>query len=322
MNTSYVCRLHQAIDRKKSPLVVGLDPRLDRFPAPLLEAARARHGESPAWVRAALERFCLGVLDAVADHAPAVKINIAFFEQYHVPGILAYATAVAEARRRGLLVIGDVKRADIGSTAEAYAAGHLGPGLTADDREEAPGFTVDAVTLNPYLGRDGIAPFMDAAVKNKRGLYVLVQTSNPSSVEVQHLTTACPEPSAEGGDATVAERVADLVRGWGEEAGIENGWAPVGAVVGATFPEQLAALRERMPHTPLLVPGYGAQGGSAEDVRAAFDAAGHGALINASRSVIYAYANRPGSSDRWEEAVEAAAREAAAELEAVRHGSA
>lgn len=308
MTTPYTRRLHAAIDRKKSPLVVGLDPKLDRFPASLLEKARAEHGEGSAWIRAALERFCFGVLDAVADHAPAVKINIAFFEQYQVPGVVAYAAVVAEARRRGLLVIGDIKRADIGSTAEAYAAGHLGP-----DQSEQGSLSADAVTLNPYLGRDGIAPFVETAVEHGRGLYILVQTSNPSSVEIQHLDN-------EG--TTVAERVADLVSGWGQDAGVDDGWAPVGAVVGATFPEQLAALRKRMPHAPLLVPGYGAQGGSAEDVRAAFDANGHGALINASRSVIYAYANRPGSESRWEEAVEAAARDAAAELEAVRHGSA
>jgi orotidine-5'-phosphate decarboxylase len=306
-------RLHEAIDRKRSPLAVGLDPRLDRFPRSVLEAARAKHGDRPAQVTAALRTFCCGVLEAVEPWAPAVKVNIAFFEQYHLPGLIAYAAVLAEARRRGFLVIGDVKRSDIGSTAEAYAAGHLSPGPLGDPAG-VMSLTVDAVTLSAYLGRDGIEPFIRTAVRHGRGVYVLVRTSNPSSVELQQLPT---------GNDTVAGRVAELVAKWGADAGISGGYAPVGAVVGATFPEELAALRARMPHAPWLVPGYGAQGGRAEDLRPVFDARGHGALVNASRSIIYAHAARPGGDDgrAWKDAVAEAARDAARELEEVRHAA-
>ncbi|MBN2492606.1 MAG: orotidine-5'-phosphate decarboxylase [Planctomycetes bacterium] len=301
-------RLHEAIDRKRSPLAVGLDPVLDRLPPEVLRAARDRHGERPAGVTAALELFCGGVLEAVEPWAAAVKVNIAFFEQYHLPGLVAYAGVLAEARRRGFLVIGDIKRSDIGSTAEAYAAGHLtaGPGGAAS-------FAVDAVTLNPYLGRDGIVPFIRTAVRHGGGVYVLVRTSNPSSVELQQLPV---------GADTVAGHVAELVARWGAEVGPPDGYAPVGAVVGATFPGELAALRARMPRTPWLVPGYGAQGGRAEDLRAVFDARGHGALVNASRSILYAYstpARTTSGAGAWKDAVAQAARQAAEELEAVRH---
>jgi orotidine-5'-phosphate decarboxylase len=312
--TPFARRLHEAINRKKSPLVVGLDPRLDRLPRVVIEAARAKHGAHPTWRTLALKTFCFGVLEAVESHAPAVKVNIAFFEQHHLPGLLAYAAVVAEARRRGFLVIGDIKRADIGSTAEAYAAGHLGP--APDGASEAlMSLTVDAVTVNPYLGIDGVRPFINAAVANGRGVYVLVRTSNPSSVDLQQLATD---------SGRVSGHVADLVSRWGEEAGLTDGYAPVGAVVGATFPEELAQLRQRMPHTPLLVPGFGAQGGRVEDVGPAFAADGRGAVINASRSVIFAHQDRPhaeDSDDGWKSAVEDAARQTARELEAVRHGS-
>jgi len=310
----FAVRLHEAIDRKKSPLVVGLDPRLDRLPAGVVEAARARHGDDPAWVTTALESFCLGVLDAVESHVPAVKVNIAFFEQHHLPGLHAYAAVVAEARRRGFLVIGDVKRSDIGSTAEAYASGHLGPAPEGATEARA-GLTVDAVTVNPYLGTDGVRPFINAAIRHGRGVYVLVRTSNPSSVELQQLETATDR---------ISGHVADLVARWGSEAGLTEGYAPVGAVVGATFPEELASLRRRMPNAPLLVPGLGAQGGRVEDVKPAFDPEGRGAVVNASRSIIFAYESRgesAGTDDRWKHAVEDAARDTAQELEAIRHGS-
>jgi len=312
--TPFAVRLHEAIASRKSPLVVGLDPRLDRLPHAVIEAARAKHGDHPAWLTSALKSFCFGVLDAVESHAPAVKVNIAFFEQHQLPGLLAYAAVVAGARRRGFLVIGDVKRADIGSTAEAYATGHLGPAPHGAS-DALMGLTVDAVTVNPYLGTDGVRPFVNAAVANGRGVYVLVRTSNPSSVELQQLETASDR---------ISGHVADLVARWGGEAGLTEGYAPVGAVVGATFPEELARLRQRMPHAPLLVPGFGAQGGRIEDVRPAFASDGRGAVVNASRSIIFAYERRDeagATDDRWKNAVEEAARRAARELEAVRHGS-
>ena len=295
---------------------MGLDPRLDRLPPPVLESARRQHGSDPAWVTRALTTFCSGVLGVVAPYAVAVKINIAFFEQYHLPGVIAYPAVIAEARRQGLLVIGDIKRSDIGSTAEAYAAGHLGSGSGPDpdvNLDESQCFTADAVTINPYLGRDGVAPFIATALKHGGGVYVLVRTSNPSSVEIQQLETQA---------GSVGDRVARLVSDWGEDAGLTDGYSPVGAVIGATFPEELASLRQRLPHTPFLVPGYGAQGGGAADVQPAFDTAGHGALINASRSIIYAYEqgeSRGADLSSWEEHVESAARNTAHALEAVRH---
>jgi len=305
---SFTQRLHKAVDQKKSPLVVGLDPRMDRFPASVLESARTQHGNRPTWILAALKTFCFGVLGAVAPHCPAVKVNIGFFEQYHVPGLLAYAAVVAEAKRLNLLVIGDVKRSDIGSTAEAYAAGHLG--ATPEEIRPEQRLTVDAVTLNPYLGSDGIIPFIRTASDEGRGVYVLVRTSNPSSVELQQL-------GAPG--ETVCDHVARLVSEWGMGAGLADGYASVGAVVGATFPEELKRLRSAMPSSPFLVPGYGAQGATASDVGAAFDENGHGALINASRSILYAFDRGPEKPGNWEEAVAAAAKSAAEELEAVRH---
>ena len=296
------------MDLKKSPLVVGLDPKLDRLPPSVLDAARSQHGDRPAWITEALKTFCFGVLDAVAPHAPAVKVNIGFFEQYHLPGLIAYTAVVAEARRRKFIVIGDVKRSDIGSTAEAYAAGHLGP--EPDEIRPEQRITVDAVTLNPYLGSDGILPFIHTATAQGRGIFVLVKTSNPSSIEVQDLRTR---------DGTICDHVARLVSNWGAESGIAGGYASVGAVVGATYPDELKSLRTVMPTTPFLVPGYGAQGGTDDDVRGAFDDRGHGAIINASRSILYAFDSHPGSGNAWEEAVAAAAKKAAEELEAVRH---
>jgi len=309
-HSSFAQRLHEAVDRKKSPLVVGLDPKLGRLPGPVVDAARSQHGDHPAWITEALKTFCFGVLDSVSPYAPAVKVNIGFFEQYHLPGLLAYGAVVAEARRRNFIVIGDVKRSDIGSTAEAYAAGHLGP--DPDDVPPEHRITVDAVTLNPYLGSDGIRPFALAAAAQGRGIYILVKTSNPSSIEIQDLRTP---------DGKICEHVARLVSTWGAESGIADGYASVGAVVGATYPDELKSLRAAMPNTPFLVPGYGAQGGTADDVKAAFDDRGHGAIINASRSILYAFDSHPGGENAWEESVAAAAEKAAEELEAVRHES-
>lgn len=307
----YAERLHRAIDEKKSPLVVGLDPRLARLPASVVAAAREEHGEDAKWITEALHTFCRGVLDAVEPFAPAVKVNIAFFEQYHIPGLIAYGRVLADARARGFIVIGDVKRSDIGSTAEAYAVGHL------DSLDEAAQFgdderlTVDAVTINPYLGSDCIQPFLERCKRLGRGIYILVKTSNPSSAELQDLWTA---------DGRVSENTARLVTKWGALLEGIGAYDPVGAVVGATFPEELEAHRKNMPRAPFLVPGYGAQGGGAADVAPAFDAKGHGALINASRSVIFAYESPDRADVDWTTAVRDAAREAAAELDAVRHG--
>jgi orotidine-5'-phosphate decarboxylase len=281
-------RLEAETARKSSVLCVGLDPRLDRTPEDVLEAA----GGDPA---AALRRFCEEVLDLVAPHAACVKPNVAFFEEHGVSGLAAYAAVLAAARRRGLLVIADVKRGDIGSTAEAYARAHLRPG--AD-------FEADAVTASPYLGGDSLLPLVEEAMRAGKGVYVLVRTSNAGARDLQDL--ACD-------GAPLHERTAALVRSWGEASRGASGLSSVGAVVGATWPEEATRLRALLPSTPFLVPGYGAQGASAADVAAAFLPGGRGAVVNASRSILYAAGARPGTP--WRDAVAQAARRAREELQ-------
>jgi len=292
--SNFADRLAEAIDRKASCVVVGLDPRVDALPPDLL--ARARQSKDDA-ADAVLE-FNRQVIAAVAPHAVAVKPQAAFYEALGQPGFRVFGETIRHAQQEGLLVISDVKRGDVGSTAEAYARAHL---------EE---FDADAVTLNPYLGGDSIAPFLDYADRGK-GVFVLVKTSNPSSVEVQDL---------EAGDKKLYQRVAELVEQWGEPHRGRSGFSAVGAVVGATFPEAAAELRERMPHTIFLVPGYGAQGGGAEDCRACFDKRGYGTVVNSSRGIIFAYAKD--KTPRWQDAVAEAARRMKDDLERVRRGKA
>ncbi len=290
---NFADRLMAEVARKRSQVVVGLDPRLERLPADVVGAARA---ETPRGAAEAMIRFNRAVIEAVAEHAVAVKCQVAFYERYGCEGMRAYAAAICDAREAGLLVVGDVKRSDIASTAEAYAAAHLGgaPG--------APDFVADAVTVNPYLGADGVRPFVEAAAAAGGGVFALVKTSNPSSVDVQ-------DAVCDG--RPLYERVGSLVEQWGEPYRGESGYSLLGAVVGATFPEELAALRRLMPHTPFLVPGFGAQGAGAEEVRGAFDADGLGAVVNSSRGIIYAWQQPPYrehyGGGRWREAVAAAA---------------
>jgi orotidine-5'-phosphate decarboxylase len=264
--------------RRETVLCVGIDPRIERIP----DEVRSR---TDGTVEEILYRFGAEVLEVVASEAACVKPQIAFFEAHGLAGLRAYARILKEARRHGLPVIGDVKRGDIGSTAAAYAAGHLEPG--AD-------FEVDAVTLNPYLGRDALQPFVEVAEREGKGLYVLVRTSNPGAKDLQELVV-------EG--RMLFEYTADLVRSLG---------GCVGAVVGATAPEALAALRELLPDTGFLVPGYGAQGATAADVAAGRRADGSGMVVNASRSVIHP-AFEEGT---WIDAVARAARHAREELHA------
>lgn len=293
----YADRLEAAVAAKGSPLCVGLDPRADRLPDDVLAAARG----DPA---AALLRWSLEVLDLVAPHAACVKPNVAFFEAHGVAGLSAYAGAVRGARARGLLVIGDVKRGDLSTTAEAYATAHLTPG--AD-------FEVDAVTLAPYMGRDALEPFVAAAAAAGKGVYVLVRTSNPGAADLQDLRTGGPSDGPVGG-RPLYERVAALVHELGLPHRGARGLSCVGAVVGATGPAQAGALRAALPHAPFLVPGYGAQGASAADVAVAFLPGGRGAVVNASRSVTFPSVARGAD---WRQAVEGAARRAREELRAV-----
>ena len=281
-------QLIAAIESRRSRVCVGIDPVPGRFP----EAVRPRSDEPRAVVDAFYD-FVVGVLDAVAPHASCVKFQSAYFERYHAEGVAAYFSLVAEAKAKGLLVIGDAKRGDIGSTSEAYAAGHL------DSHPDDDAATPDALTVNPMLGPDTLSPFLDAAKRNGKGVFALVRTSNPGSGEFQDA------PLADG--RTWSETVADRLNGLaGGDVG-ERGYSSLGAVVGATQPQMMASLRSRLPRSIFLLPGYGAQGGTAETARAAFDAAGLGAVVSASRSVLYPADARPG--EPWQSAVERAAIE-------------
>ncbi len=291
MAASFADRLHQAIQDKQSVAVVGIDPRRDRLPPEL--ARQASGGDDPgrSAVPEAFLRFGMGIVDAVHDLVPAVKPNLAFFEAWGTEGLAAYNAICEYACANGLLVIGDAKRGDIGSTAAAYAEALFGKALGPHD----------AVTLSPYLGSDSLQPFLDRALPHGRGVYVLVKTSNPSSADLQDLELAA------GG--TVAEAAAALVQTLGASCKGTSGLSSVGAVVGATHPAQLAGFRERMPDTLLLLPGYGAQGAGAADVTSAFRADGSGAVVNASRSILFAW-QAEDAPDDWR----GAARRAAARM--------
>ncbi len=303
MTQHFTDSLAATVRRLASPVVVGLDPRWELLPDGLrtggdaLYEARAR----------AYVTFCSGVIDVVASLVPAVKIQAAFFEELGPAGMSAMATVIEYAQRRGLLVIVDGKRNDIGSTAVAYASGYLGRAKGA--------WHADALTINPYLGDDSLAPFVEVAAERGAGLFVLVKTSNPGSRMLQDLI-------ADG--AKLYRRVGKHVERLATETIGDCEYGSVGAVVGATFPEQLAELRAAMPHTWFLVPGFGSQGGTAADVAAAFDGQGRGAIINNSRGILFAYSRRE-YADRfgpakWQEAVDAATREMIDQLRAAVRG--
>lgn len=279
-------RLIEAIENAQNPSVVGLDPTEALVPPQVVASFADEVRDSvedenelpAAQLAVAYFEFNRAIIDAVADIVPAVKPQIAMYEALGPAGIDVYTMTCEYAQQQGLYVLGDIKRGDIGSTAAAYA-GHLsgvGAGETAYDP-----WHEDAVTVNPYLGTDGITPFVDAAAAHDKDVFVLVRTSNPSSKELQELDLA--------GGGKLYEHVADLVEGWGDPTRGERGYSRVGAVVGATHPEEGAALRERMPHTFFLVPGYGAQGGTAAGVAGMFDKDGSGAIVNSSRGIIGAW---------------------------------
>lgn len=293
MPENFADRLMDAIARKGSPVCVGLDPAMESLPASLAVPADADAAAKVAAVRA----FGQGVLEAVAPKVPAVKPQIAFFEQLGPGGYALYFEMVELARQLGLIVIGDVKRGDIGSTAAGYAAAHLAGPCGAD-----------AVTVNGYFGADGIEPFIEAGAPLGRGLFVLVRTSNPSAATLQDL--------ADASGVKLYEQVARHVAQLGERAELVGrcGYSCVGAVVGATWPEQSRRLRELMPRQLFLVPGYGAQGATAKDCAAAFKADGTGAIVNASRSVLTAHRRKDLASLDWRQAVATAAGELAADI--------
>jgi orotidine-5'-phosphate decarboxylase len=301
-------RLEAAVRKKRSCLVVGIDPVPERLPeeirsevAGLGGARDGGVGRSTTRAAAALALFGEAVVRAVAESAVAVKPNTAFFERFGPPGWDVLQEVCRRARAAGLLVIVDAKRGDVESTAEAYAEAFLG------DLPDTLGPLADAVTVNPYLGTDSLRPFLGAAKRGGKGLFVLVRTSNPSAAEVQDLP-------ASGGPLYL--KVAELVARWGEDLLGEGGLSAVGAVVGANGAQQAAQLRAALPRAVFLVPGFGAQGAGAEEVRPHFLSGGRGAVVNASRSVIYAYEKDPEHS--WQEAIARAAARARDAIEAAR----
>ena len=309
-------RVCDAVDSKGSPVVVGLDPRVEMLPTHLLWDSWAKFGNTPRAVAEAFWRFNRGIIDAVHDVVPAVKPQLAFYERYGIAGLVAYARTAIYASKLGLLVVADGKRNDIGSTASAYAEAFLGVPKWRDwpvagdfvdfgdfsDFSDLAHFGADALTVNPFLGHDGVKPFIEWAGQSGRGVFVLVRTSNPSAADVQDLLVD---------GRPLYEHIGALVESWGESSRGENGYSCVGAVVGATWPQQAARLRDLMPNTLFLVPGYGAQGATAADVARCFDERGGGALVNASRSIIFAWCSKPYAERYSESSYGAAAREAA-----------
>lgn len=270
-------KLIEEIKKKGAPIVVGLDPNLVFIPEYIQKAAFRESGETLEGAAGAVLAFNQEIIDAVYDLVPAVKPQIAMYEQFGVPGLLAYQKTIEYAHKRGLIVIADVKRGDIGSTSEAYARAHLG--RISIGKKTLPVFDADFATVNPYLGTDGVKPFIDTCMENDKGIFVLVKTSNPSSGEFQ---------DQKMGDATLYQKVADKVEEWGKPS-VETRYSEVGAVIGATYPKMGNELRKRMPHTFILVPGYGAQGATGADLKGFFDENGEGAIINSSRGIIAAY---------------------------------
>ncbi len=270
-------RLIQKIQETKAPICVGLDPMLNYIPEHILEAAYGTCGETLEGAAEAIWQYNKEIIDHTWDLIPSVKPQIAMYEQFGIEGLKAYKKTVDYCQEKGLIVIGDVKRGDIGSTSAAYATGHIGRVKVGNN--VCSGFDTEFITVNPYLGTDGIKPFVDACNEFDKGLFVLVKTSNPSSGEFQdRLIDGRP----------LYELVAEKVVEWGS-ASMDGAYSNVGAVVGATYPEMSKVLRKLMPHTYFLVPGYGAQGGTAADVKYAFNEKGHGAIVNSSRGIIAAY---------------------------------
>ncbi len=270
-------KLNAKMKQMNAPVVVGLDPMLSYIPEHIMTKAINEFGETLEAAGEAIFEYNKGIVDAIYDIVPAVKPQVAMYEQFGIPGMIAYKKTIDYCKSKDLVIIGDVKRGDIGSTSEAYAIGHLGK-VTIGSKTYA-GFDEDFATVNPYLGTDGIKPFVDVCKKENKGIFVLVKTSNPSSGEFQdRLVDGRP----------LYEYVGEQVNKWGEDC-MGDGYSYVGAVVGATYPEQGKILRKIMPKTLILVPGYGAQGGQGKDLVHYFNEDGLGAIVNSSRGIICAY---------------------------------
>ena len=270
-------QLIEKIQKTKAPICVGLDPMLSYVPEHIQAAAFEQYGETLEGAAEAIWQYNKGIIDNTYDLIPAVKPQIAMYEQFGVPGLVAFDKTVKYAKEKDLVVIGDVKRGDIGSTSAAYATGHLGKVQVGSKKYSL--FDEDFATVNPYLGTDGIKPFIDVCKEENKGLFILVKTSNPSSGEFQdRLIDGRP----------LYEWVGEKVAKWGEEH-MGNDYSYIGAVVGATYPEMGKVLRKVMPKSYILVPGYGAQGGTADGLKPYFNEDGLGAIVNSSRGIICAY---------------------------------
>jgi len=278
--------LIKKIKEKNNPSVVGLDPKIEYIPSFIKEEAFKKQGKTLKGAANAIFTFNKYIIDAVYDIVPAVKPQLAYYEMYGLEGLKAFYETCRYAKEKGLLVIADGKRNDIGSTAESYSAAFLGK-TKIEDTEEAA-FDVDALTVNPYLGIDGIKPFIEDCDKYNKGIFILVKTSNKSSGQFQDIITETGK--------SMYEIVAQHIEEWGRDLKGEYGYSSVGAVVGATYPNQAKILRKILKSAYILVPGYGAQGGTAKDVASSFNPDGLGAIVNASRSIMYAY-----KSERWKE---------------------
>lgn len=288
--------LVQKIKEKSNPSVAGLDPQISYVPEFIREKAYKEYGKSLKGAAEAIWEYNKGLIDALYDVVPAVKPQSAFYEMYGLPGEEVLHRTIAYAKEKGLYIILDVKRNDIGSTAEAYSKAYLGK-VDIDGELVSP-CDVDCVTVNPYLGTDGIAPFVEDCKKYDKAIFALVKTSNPSSGELQDLKV---------GDECIYEKVAQCVNKWNEDTIGSSGYGAVGAVVGATYPEQAAILRKLMPKSYFLVPGYGAQGGGALGVKPCFNEDGLGAIVNSSRGIICAYKKGDWKEEQFAEAARAEA---------------
>ncbi len=270
-------KLIENIKRTNAPIVVGLDPMLGYIPEHITQQAFAEFGETPEGAAEAVWQYNKAIVDATCDLIPAVKPQIAMYEQFGIPGLRAFARTIDYCKSKGLVVIGDVKRGDIGSTSAAYATAHLGK-IQIGQKTYTP-FGEDFATVNPYLGTDGIKPFLDVCKEEKKGIFILVKTSNPSSGEFQDRTVD---------GRPLYELVGEKVAEWADSC-MGDDYSYVGAVVGATYPEMGKVLRKVMPKSYILVPGYGAQGGKAADLIHYFNEDGLGAIVNSSRGIIAAY---------------------------------
>ena len=275
-------KLINKIKETNNPTVIGLDPRYEMIP----ECIRSKYEENLEGVAKAIVEFNKALIDEIYDVIPAVKPNVAFYEMYGLEGMKAFEETCKYAKEKGMLVIADIKRGDIGSTAKAYSNAFIGKTKIGEKEESI--YDVDFVTLNPYLGVDGIKPFIEDCKKYGKGAFIIDKTSNPSSGELQDLRLETGEE--------IYTKVAKLVEEWGKDLIGEYGYSSISTVVGATYPKQLEALRKVAPHTFFLIPGYGAQGGKAEDIALGFDENGIGGIVNSSRGLMCAY-----KSDLWKD---------------------